>query len=192
MALCLSALGRFRAAQRNQPSGRGLHRCPREGRMQPCKAAFFNSVKVTQLCQNLCDPTDFTVCGILQARTLEWEAITFSRNFFPTGIIRIMVPLKPLILQTLSTALCRQGPCEGLFPPRSKLLVSGFGVICPRSKNTAMRRCNLCGLASLPALDFSLFSEKEETLRLKAPGIQRSRWQQARGGKWASWTPQGT
>ena len=54
-----------------------------------------------------------------------------------------------------------------------KLLVSGFGVICPRSKNTAMRRCNLCGLVSLPALDFSLFSEKEETLRLKAPGIHR-------------------
>ena len=53
--------------------------------MQPCKAAFFNSVKVTQLCQNLCDPTDFTVCGILQARTLEWEAITFSRNFFSNG-----------------------------------------------------------------------------------------------------------
>jgi hypothetical protein len=28
---------------------------------------------------------DFTVCGILQARTLEWEAISFSRNFFLKG-----------------------------------------------------------------------------------------------------------
>ena len=29
-------------------------------------------VKVTQLCLTLCDPMDYTVHGILQARTLEW------------------------------------------------------------------------------------------------------------------------
>ena len=32
-------------------------------------------VKVTQLCPTLCDPMDYTVHGILQARTLEWVAI---------------------------------------------------------------------------------------------------------------------
>ena len=36
-------------------------------------------VKVTQSCPTLCDPTDYTVHGILQARILEWVAFPFSR-----------------------------------------------------------------------------------------------------------------
>ena len=37
-------------------------------------------VKIAQLCPTLCDPRDYTVCGILQARILEWEAFPFSRG----------------------------------------------------------------------------------------------------------------
>ena len=37
-------------------------------------------VKVAQLCLTLCDPTDYTVHGILQARILEWVAFRFSRE----------------------------------------------------------------------------------------------------------------
>ena len=37
-------------------------------------------VKVTQLCPTLCDPMDYTVHGILQARILEWVAFPFSRR----------------------------------------------------------------------------------------------------------------
>ena len=37
-------------------------------------------VKVTQSCPTLCDPMDYIVCGILQARTLEWVAFPFSRG----------------------------------------------------------------------------------------------------------------
>ena len=37
-------------------------------------------VKVAQLCLTLCDPTDYTVRGILQARILEWVAFAFSRR----------------------------------------------------------------------------------------------------------------
>ena len=37
-------------------------------------------VKVTQSCLTLCDPMDYTVHGILQARTLEWIAFCFSRG----------------------------------------------------------------------------------------------------------------
>ena len=37
-------------------------------------------VKVTQLCLTLCDLMDYTVHGILQARTLEWVAFPFSRG----------------------------------------------------------------------------------------------------------------
>ena len=37
-------------------------------------------VKVTQSCPTLCDPMDYTVHGILQARILECVAVPFSRG----------------------------------------------------------------------------------------------------------------
>ena len=37
-------------------------------------------VKVSQSCLTLCDPMDYTVNGILQARILEWVAIPFFRG----------------------------------------------------------------------------------------------------------------
>ena len=37
-------------------------------------------VKVNQSCPTLCDPMDYTVRGILQARVLEWVAFPFSRG----------------------------------------------------------------------------------------------------------------
>ena len=54
--------------------------------MQPKQLVFegslkWSEVKVTQSCPTLCDPMDYTVHGILQARILEWVAIPFSRGF---------------------------------------------------------------------------------------------------------------
>ena len=40
----------------------------------------WSEVKVAQSCPILCDPMDYTVHGILQARTLEWVAFHFSRG----------------------------------------------------------------------------------------------------------------
>ena len=37
-------------------------------------------VKVAQSCLTLCDPMNYTVLGILQARILEWAAYPFSRG----------------------------------------------------------------------------------------------------------------
>ena len=37
--------------------------------------------KVTQSCLTLCDPMDYTVHGVLQARILEWVAVPFSRGY---------------------------------------------------------------------------------------------------------------
>ena len=37
-------------------------------------------VQVAQSCRTLCDPMDYTVCGILQARILELVAFPFSRG----------------------------------------------------------------------------------------------------------------
>ena len=39
-------------------------------------------MKVTQSCPTLCDPLDYTVHGILQAKTVEWVAFLFSRGSF--------------------------------------------------------------------------------------------------------------
>ena len=43
-------------------------------------------VKVAQSCLTLCDPMDYAVHGILQARTLEWVAFPFSRGSSNPGI----------------------------------------------------------------------------------------------------------
>ena len=37
-------------------------------------------VKVAQSCPTLCDPVDYTVHRVLQARILEWVAFPFSRG----------------------------------------------------------------------------------------------------------------
>ena len=41
---------------------------------------YLLKVKLTQSCPTLCDPRDYTVYGILQARILEWVAVPFSRR----------------------------------------------------------------------------------------------------------------
>ena len=47
----------------------------------PYKGFFLSEwVKVSQLCLTLCDPVDYTVHGILQARILEWVAFPFSKG----------------------------------------------------------------------------------------------------------------
>ena len=41
-------------------------------------------MKVAQSCLTLCDPTDYTVHGILQARILEWVSLSLLQGIFPT------------------------------------------------------------------------------------------------------------
>ena len=40
----------------------------------------WSEVKVAQSCLTLCDPMDYTVHGVLQARILEWVAFPFSEG----------------------------------------------------------------------------------------------------------------
>ena len=47
---------------------------------QKKKTIQMAKVKVAQSCPTLCDPMDYTVHGILQARILEWVAFPFSRG----------------------------------------------------------------------------------------------------------------
>ena len=48
--------------------------------VQMWKLEFTVKVQVTQSCPTLCDPMEYTVHGVLQARTLEWVAFPFSRG----------------------------------------------------------------------------------------------------------------
>ena len=43
-------------------------------------------MNVIQSCPTLCDPMDYTVHGILQARILEWVAVPFSKGSPNPGI----------------------------------------------------------------------------------------------------------
>ena len=49
-------------------------------RVLQCHYLYVSEVKVAQLCLTICDPTDYTVHGILQDRILEWVAFPFSRE----------------------------------------------------------------------------------------------------------------
>ena len=60
-------------------------------------------VKVTQSCPTLCDPIDYTVYGILQARILEQLAYSLLQEIFPTQISNQSLPH------------CREPPAE---PPK--------------------------------------------------------------------------
>ena len=39
-------------------------------------------VKIAHLCLTVCNPMDYTVHGILQARILEWVGFPFSRKSY--------------------------------------------------------------------------------------------------------------
>ena len=47
---------------------------------EPAGLQSIVKVKVAQSCLTLCDPADFTVPGIVQARILKWVAFPFSRE----------------------------------------------------------------------------------------------------------------
>ena len=72
-------------------------------------------VKVTQSCPTLCDPMDYTIHGILQARILKWVAVPFPRDFLNPGI----EPRSP----TLQVDSLAAEPQES---PNRTIVVKGF------------------------------------------------------------------
>ena len=60
----------------------------------------WSQVKVAQSCPTLCNPMDYTVHGILQARILEWVAVLFSRGIFLTqGLNPGLLPRRRILYQ---------------------------------------------------------------------------------------------
>ena len=49
---------------------------------QRWRNSVWSEVKVAQSCLIFCDPMNYTIHGILQARILEWVSIPFSRGSF--------------------------------------------------------------------------------------------------------------
>ena len=47
----------------------------------PLEYSHLVKLKVTQSCPSFCQPMDYIVPGILQARKVEWAAFSFSRGF---------------------------------------------------------------------------------------------------------------
>ena len=64
-------------------------------------------VKVTQACPTLCDPMDYTVHGILQARILEWVAFP-STGDLPTQVLNTGLPHCRWILHQLSHKVAQE------------------------------------------------------------------------------------
>ena len=59
-------------------------------------------VKVTQSCPTLCNPRDYTVRGILQARILEWLVFSLLQGIFPSQGLNPGLPHCRRILYQLS------------------------------------------------------------------------------------------
>ena len=95
-------------------------------------------VQATQLCPTLCDPMDYTVHGILQARILEWVAILFFQGICPTrgldpGLLhcrRILYQLShqgsPRILEWVAYPFSRDLPDPGIKPGSPALQVDAL------------------------------------------------------------------
>ena len=80
-------------------------------------------VKVAQSCPTLCDPIDYTVHGILQARILEWVAFPFSRGSSQprdwnqvSHIAGIFLPTEPIVCFIfIFFKLVQKSPCAGCY-----------------------------------------------------------------------------
>ena len=79
-------------------------------------------VKVAQSCPTLCNPMDYTVHGILQARILEWVAFPFSRDLLnprikprSAALQAVSLPAEPLG-KPKNTGMGSLSLLQGIFP----------------------------------------------------------------------------
>ena len=90
--------------------------------MKKCSISLVTAAKSLQLCPTLCDPIDGSppgspVPGILQARTLEWVAISFSNAWKVKSLSHVQLlatPWTAAYQASLSTGFSRQEYWSGL------------------------------------------------------------------------------
>ena len=88
-----------------------------------------SEVKVAQLCLTLCDPINYTVHGVFQARILEWVAIPFSRGIFSIQGSNSGPPHCRWILYQLSHQGSHQGSRQGSFRIKLDIIQVVFIII---------------------------------------------------------------
>ena len=110
-------------------------------------------MKVAQSCRTLCDPMDYTVCGILQARILEWVAVPFPEDLPNQGIeprspslIAQLVKNPPAMQETLVASWVRKIPWR-----RDRLPTLVF-LSFPGGSASKESTCNLGDLGLIPGL----------------------------------------
>ena len=105
-------------------------------------------VKVTQSCPTLCDPMQYRVHGILQARILEWVATLFSKE---SSQPRDQTQVSHIAVRFFTSWATREGPLAFslyvgcLFGTLRELYVAAAAAkslqLCPTPSNTM--DCNL-------------------------------------------------
>ena len=96
------------------------------------EASAAAAAKSLQLCLTLCNPMDcslpgFSIHGILQARTLEWVAISFSNAW--KWKVKVKSLSRVWLLATLWTAAYQAPPSMGFSRQKSRKMVTS----CPQS-----------------------------------------------------------
>ena len=131
---------------------------------------YIKELKVTQSCLTHCDPMDYRVHGILQARILQWVAILFSRGYSQPGDwtqVSIWV-LKPRRREWLPTPIFwpyqrkeRQKYLGQEWATTSRVFVVSLVI-----KNTIRNHC--------PRSSLHRLSEKEDRKRLETWELRAS------------------
>ena len=103
-------------------------------------------VKFVQSCLTFCDPMDYTVHGILQARILKWVTFPFSRDLPNPGIEVSCMAFCVLIKTTTSKQSERKGFTHSVHEQiRSKLGLPPLYLPC-----SPIRRCHSLGNKAYP------------------------------------------
>ena len=104
------------------------------------------NLRVAQSPLTLCDPMDYTVHGILQARILEWVAFPFSRGFFPTqGSNPGLLNCGQILYQLSSQGSPLYAFLDPIFKGKA-MLFTGF----PGGLDGKGSTCNVGDLGSIP------------------------------------------
>ena len=126
-------------------------------------------VKVTPSCLTLCDPVDYTIHGILQARILEWVASSLLQGIFPTQGLDPGLPHCRWVLYQLSHhGSARKLECvaypfsSGSSQPRNRTRVSW--IVGRFFTNWATREARIIITYHIPTLDILIFLVPFETM----------------------------
>ena len=118
-------------------------------------------MKVTQSCLTLCDPVDYTVHGILQARILEWVVFPFQGIFSTQGLNPRFLHCRRILYQ-----LSHKGN-----PRIVEWVAYPFSRGSSRSRNQTGVSCIAGGLSALQK--FSALQAESPALQAGSPALQK-------------------